>query len=572
MELVQYIRLVRKWLWLILLAAFVAGGVSFIVNTGRPPVYEAQTTISIGRYIESPNPDSSEIRTGIELAQTYAQIVQTTDVLQATIDRLNLTDMAVTDLRRLISTRILTGTSLLVITVTYNDPVLTADIANNLAEQLILQSPTNLTPEQQAQINSANARISELTDQISESQGELDLINRALESESDAESLRSLREDRNIVIEQINQASATIAQFTNTIATLQQRTNSLQIIERARVPTSPSGASIFSTLLLGTMVGAALAIGLALLIEYLDDTIRTTEDAAQMLALPVLGAVVRFGKKGEPYADKLVVNQASMSPIAESYRTLRTNLLYSTANPHRSIYIITSPGPEEGKSVTTANLAITMALAGLQVLLIDADLRRPKVHEIFGLDNSVGLTTLLFADPSVPSSNGTSKFAGEGEDKIPSGLKACLQNTSIPRLRVITSGFIPSNPTEILGSALMQRWIDAFYAAINVDVILFDTPPCLMMADSSILAATIKGEIVLVLDCGRTRRGAALRVKEQFSRLGVTVRGVVVNRVNPRDEAYDYGYGYGYYYAMPEPKDGSGKGLLPRIGRRKERS
>lgn len=563
MELVQYIRLVRKWLWLILLASFVAGGVSFIVNTGRPPVYEAQTTISIGRYIESPNPDSSEIRTGIELAQTYAQIVQTTDVLQATIDALDLTDMSVDSLRRLINTRILPGTSLLVITVTYNDPVLTADIANNLAEQLILQSPTNLTPDQQAQIEFSNARINELTEQLRASQNELDLINRQLETETDEDTIRDLREERNTVIEQINQASATIAQFSNTIATYQQRTNSLQVIERARVPTSPSGASVVSTTLLGIIVGAALAVGVALLIEYLDDTIRTTEDAAQTLALPVLGAIARFGKKNTPYPDRLVVNQPSMSPIAESYRTLRTNLLYSDNKQHKSVYVITSPAPEEGKSVTTANLAITMALAGLQVLLIDADLRRPRVHELFGLDNSVGLTTLLFADPP------TSGNGAHGDDKLPSGLKACLQNTSVPRLRVITSGFIPSNPTEILGSALMQRWVDAFYAATNVDVILFDTPPCLMVADSSVLAATVKAEVVLVLDCGRTRRGGAIRAKEQFTRLGVTVKGVVVNRINPRDEAYDYGYGYGYYYAAPEPENG--KGLLQRFGRTKER-
>lgn len=569
MELVQYIRLVRKWLWLILLAAFVAGGLSFIVNTGRPPVYETQTTLSIGRYIESPNPDSSEIRTGIDLAQTYAQIVQTTDVLQATIDSLNLSDMSVTDLRKLISTRILTGTSLLVIGISYQDPVLAADVANTLAEQLILQSPTNLTPDQQAQIEFANARISELTNQLRESQTELELINSQLETETDADAIRTLREDRNFAIEQINQAAATTAQFTNTIAALQQRTNSLQIIERARVPTSPSGSSIVTTTLLGVMVGAALAFGVALLIEYLDDTIRTTEDAAQTLALPVLGAVVRFGKKNEPYSDKLVTNQASMSPVAESYRTVRTNLLFSQTNQTRAVYVITSPAPEEGKSVTAANLAITMALAGLQVLLIDADLRRPKVHEIFQLDNSVGLTTLLFADPTTGMNGHSSR---KGDENIPSSLKACLQNTSVPRLRVITSGFLPSNPNEVLGSALMQRWIDAFYATTNVDVIIFDTPPCLMVADSPVLAATVKADVILVLDCGHTRRAGAVRAKEQFARVGVTIRGVVVNRINPRDEAYDYGYGYGYYYAMPEAQNGTRKGLFQRSGRSKERT
>jgi non-specific protein-tyrosine kinase len=472
--------------------------------------------------------------------------------------------MTVIDLRRLISTRILTGTSLLVITVSFADPVLAADIANSLAEQLILQSPTNLTPDQQAQIDFANARISELTEQLRESQDDLDLINSQLATETDAEAIRRLREDRNVTIEQINQAAATIAQFTNTIAALQQRTNSLQVIERARIPTSPSGASIVSTTLLGALVGAALAVGVILLIEYLDDTIRTTEDAVQTLALPVLGAVARFGRKNEPYAEKLVFNETSMSPVAESYRTIRTNLLYSNTSHKREIYIITSPAPEEGKSVTAANLAITLAQAGLQVLLIDADLRRPKVHELFRLENSIGLTSLLFAEPP---GNGNGGVSGGVSEKMPNSLKACLKDSSIPRLRVITSGFLPSNPTELLGSALMQRWIDAFYAATNIDVIVFDTPPCLMVADSAVLAATVKADVVLVLDCGRTRRAGAVHAKEQFVRLGVTMRGVVVNRVNPRDEAYHYGYGYGYYDALPVQPNG--RSWLGRLGRRK---
>lgn len=564
MELVQYIRLFRKWLWLILLLAFVGGGISFITNTGRPLVYRAQTTISIGRYIESPNPNYVDIRTGIELAQTYAQIIRTTDVLQGTLDALNLTNMSAAGLRGLISTEILEGTSLMEVTVTYVDPVLTADIANALAEQLILQSPTNLTADQQAQVDFANERIAELTEQVRSSQQELNRINSQLGTETDPDELQQLRDARNTTIEQINQASATIAQFTATVVTLQQRANSLQIIERARVPTASSSSNIVTAVLLGAMVGAAIAGGIALVVEYLDDTIRTTEDAVQTLALPVLGAIARSERKNATYENMLVVNHPSMSPLAESYRTIRTNLLYSEANGRRKTYIISSPAPEEGKSVTAANLAITMAQAGLQVLLVDADLRRPKIHEIFGLENSVGLSSLLLGDPLSEGDGDTSE---QPTDKTSGLLKACLQKTSIRRLSVITSGFTPANPTEILGSTLMQRWGDVFYASTNVDVILFDSPPCLMMADSSVLAAAVKGDVVLVLDSGHTRRAGAIRAKEQFSRLGITIRGVVVNRINPRDEAYGYGYGYGYYYATPASEDVADKGLLSRLRR-----
>src|SRR5262249_42437123 len=143
------------------------------------------------------------------------------------------------------------------------------------------------------------------------------------------------------------------------------------------------------------------------------------------------------------------------------------NLLFTTQS-RKGVYVVTSPSPEEGKSVTTANLAVTMAQAGLQVLLIDADLRRPRIHEIFNLENKVGLTSLLFADPSKEVNQ------DNGLPQMPSNLKHCLQETGIPKLRVITSGFIPSNPTEILGSVLMQRWIDTFRDSSNIDIVLID--------------------------------------------------------------------------------------------------
>ena len=241
-----------------------------------------------------------------------------------------------------------------------------------------------------------------------------------------------------------------------------------------------------------------------------------------------------------------------MTPIAESYRRLRTNLMFTANNGHKSVFIITSPGPEEGKSITAANLAATMANAGVQVLLIDADLRRPKIHTIFELKNEIGLSTLLSAYPGK-----SSDAEPEQEGKSFSKLEQCLQTTIVPRLKIVTSGFSPSNPTEILGSALMKRWIDAFRAAANIDVIIIDTPPALLFADSSVLASISGADVVLVVDGSRTRRGAAVEVKEQFTQLGVNLKGVVVNRLNPRDQGgrYGYGYGYGYYYSAEPGKE-----------------
>lgn len=548
MELIQYIRLLRRWLWLIALAAFIAGVVAFVFASSEPPVYRTQVTLSIGSALDNPNPDFMAVQMGISLTRTYVEIATTYDVLQGTIDQLDL-QVSPSFLRARIDTEIVEDTNLFTIQVQYTDPVLAADIANTLAEELIENSPTGLTPEQQEEVAFLQAQINDMTEQIRSSRLQLETVDARLAAAQTEAAESDLRQQRNDLINQINEANSTVAYFSDTLSNLRQRSNSLEVVESARIP-GPSGTNVFNRTLLGVFVGAALAVGAVLLIEYLDDTIRTTEEAAQTLALPVLGAVMRFGKKTSSYSDRLVSKLPSMSPVAEGYRTIRTNLLFSASmREHKPIYLITSAGPSEGKSITTANLAVTMALAGLDVLLIDADLRRPKVHEIFNLDNSVGLTTLLFADPERLDNSATGHAA-----TLPDNLKECVQTTSVPRLRAITSGFIPSNPTEILGSTIMQKWIETFRQSDDIDVVLIDTPPSLVVADTAVLAATSQAEVVLVLDYARTRRGAALKVKEKFNQLDVKIKGVILNRVNPRDD--DYEYGYGYYYYSPTDKNG----------------
>src|SRR5215207_6079716 len=474
MELIQYLRLFRKWAWLILLAAFLAGGISFIVRTGQPSIYEAQTTISIGRYMEAPNPNSSDIRTGMDLAQTYAELVTTFDVLQGTIDVLQL-PLTADDLKRAIDTRILTGTSLLIISVKYTDPVLTADIANSLAEQLIGHSPTNLTEEQQRQIDLLNSQITALTSQLGDTRAELDSVSQELEAATAFSDTQRLLTQRNILIDQINAAASTIAEFSSTVVSLQERTNALDIVERARIPSSPSGTTTLNTILLGALVGAMLAGGAVLMIEYMDDRIRSSEQASQLLNLPVLGAIVRFGKKTDRYPERLITHPNVPSAVMESYRTLRTNLLFMAEKDTKSVLIVTSPGPVEGKSVTISNLAVSLAQTGMGVVLIDADLRRPKIHEIFGLDNSVGLTNLLLTEPSKLKVMST----GADDDariRQMNELKQVFQHTPIPNLRVITSGFIPSNPAEALGSPQMKWWLQVLLDLPTTNVILIDTP------------------------------------------------------------------------------------------------
>ena len=550
MELVAYLRLFRKWFWLLFLGAFLAGGAAFLMRSRQPDIYTAAVTIQVGSSLDAPNPQLGELNTGVQLARTYAVLAKSRPVLERAVEARDFPFSADT-LRGALSTSIIEGTSLLRLTVTYNDPVLAAEMANEVAQQLILNSPSNLTLEQQAQIDLANEEIAQLTAELQQARDELTALDRQIALAQNADTIADLRDQRNTLADRIVSISGNIAQYSDTVAGLQRRTNSLTVVEEARIPTAPAGNNVLSTTLLGAMVGGALAAGIALLIEYLDDTVRTADEATQMLGLPTLAVIHRFGKSRDSYPQRLITYHDPGSPISEQYRTLRTNLLFSTNGGwSKGAYIVTSPGPSEGKSVTVANLAVTMAMAGLRVLLVDADLRRPRMHEIFNLPNNVGLSTLLSADPNEVS-------AEISRGGMPQNLLECLQDTEIPGLRVISSGFVPLNPTEVLGSIAMQHWFEIFRSSKNVDIVLFDSPPCLVVADSAVLAAAIKAPVVLVLEAGETRRGAAVRAKEQLDQIGVEVKGVVLNSVSAREQGYDYGSGYYYYYYSQDkaPKD-----------------
>lgn len=560
MAVATYMRFIRKWVWLILLAAFVTGGITFILNSGAAPSYQASVMLSIGSFRNDANPDTAEIAIAQNLVATYLAILETRDVLENSLSAVGYEGFPPEALQGVTRAVPLEGTSLFRITVTHPDPIMAADLANALADNLIAQAP-GLSQSEQDRLDNARtelARLQTMRGQLDSQQQELEA---SLAREVDPDAISLLQQQNAQIMSGQRETSQLINSYTTLIDSLENRRNRLEIVEPARVPTNARTVSALSTAMLGALVGAVIAFGAVIALEYLDDVVRSTEIAVQTLGLPVLGAIARIGKRTDKYNDRLVYNYPSMSPIAEGYRTLRTNLLFSSESSNKGVYIITSPSPEEGKSMTTANLAITMALAGLQVLLVDADLRRPKLHEIFELENNVGLTTLLFADPGSASVvlNG-----GSDEVQIPENLQQCLQNTSVPRLRVITSGFIPSNPTEILGSALMQRWIDTFLTSSNIDVVLIDTPPCLMVADSSVLAATAKGEVLLVLDASKTRRGAAEKAKERFEQLGLQVKGVILNRLNPRDETYEYTYAYGYYYTPTSKPNQRGKNTATR--------
>jgi non-specific protein-tyrosine kinase len=196
------------------------------------------------------------------------------------------------------------------------------------------------------------------------------------------------------------------------------------------------------------------------------------------------------------------------SPISEAYRTLRTNLEFSSLDKPIKTMVVTSAGPEEGKSTTLANLAVTIAQGGKRVILADCDLRRPSQHKIFGLENGRGLTTMMVEEEAL---------------KDPP-----LQETGVENLWLLPSGPIPPNPSELLGSRRMEEIIEALLD--RADIVLFDAPPVIAVTDAAVLASKVDG-VLMVINAGGTKREHAQRAKALLEKVNVRIIGAVLNNV-----------------------------------------
>ena len=541
MEFGDYLRVLRRWLWLIVVMVLVGTSATFVYRATRPPIYRASTTILIGNSVNNLDPQVNDIRAAEELAQTYAQLVKSYDIAQDTVNALGLS-LNPARLQGKIRATILPSTSLLRLEVTFDDPILVASIANELANRLLQISP-NLDETDQQQIQFIGTQISDLETEREGLRSQLDAVSSQIQSTSDLATLTELNNTRNALRDQIDQLSSNIVDLTQIVTGLQARTNSLEVVETARVPERPSGNNLIAVLI-GAVASAGVAVLIAIVFEYLNDHYRTADEVTQMLKLSVFGVISTIEEnRREGYQPRLIINQPAFSRVVEEYNTLRANLLFSMEESGQKIFLLTSTAPGEGKSLTSVNLALSLAQTGKRVWLIDADLRRPKVHRIFNLPNEVGLTSLLHAQPLKEGYQPIHLDLAIADD-----LNRAAQRTGVSGLRVITSGFVPNNPNEILGSLLMKRLVKAFQESPHVDVVIFDTPRCLIVSDSLVLSGSTNARALLVVDAKKTRRNAALRAKERFQSVGQSVVGVVLNRADLTQEGY-YGNGYGSYYA-----------------------
>ncbi|CAN5758294.1 hypothetical protein BH23ACT11_BH23ACT11_28080 [soil metagenome] len=474
----ELLQVLWKRIWVVLLMAIVLTGAAVGFSLGQTPKYEASIKILVGQEQSNGTPSQlgSDVQGLQQLTQTVADLVDTRPVAEAVIDRLGLQANPSGFLENL-TVEPVANTQTIEVSYMHPDPEQAQRIANTVGD---------------------------------------------------------------VFSQQVSEVSPSANAITATVW------------ERAAAPEQPVEPNPLRNGLLALFLGLMLGVGLAFLLDYLDDSWRSPDEVQQVSGVPTYGIVPEFkafkkskvpdkskvvarrkknhgGDAGADEAelkdpqhnlsDRLVTAMDSMGVAAESYRTLRTNLLYALVDDPPKVITLTSAGPKEGKSTTCANLGVVLAQAGKRTLVVDCDLRKPVVHKIFGMRNVRGIVDVL-----------------AGQRELPEVWQEPQSN-----LKVVPVGPLPPNPAELLGS---RRFADFLARARrDFDYVLVDAPPVGLVSDPAVVASQGDG-VLLVLDAQNTRKGALRDSMRGLDAVGANVLGTVMNNVKKGKGGYYYGYTY----------------------------
>lgn len=516
-EIRHYISIfLRRW-WLVVLAALLAAGIGYLFSRSQDPVYRATTSVIVGQSIQATQLDSGDIQTSERLALTYGDIARRQPVLEATIISLDLSYFW-QNLRDRVRVNLVPDTQLLEISVEASSREEAIAIADELAEQLILISPTSIqNPEDESARLFVRERLQDLQGKIETSQARLDELARSLAAAPTPEERSQIQSEMNEIESLLVDWENTYARFLEFVGR-EESANYIAVVDKAYASLTPVRPATRLNTLVAGLVGSMLALGVIFVLEYLDVTVKTVDDISQDTNLIPLGSISRFGNGN--FQGRMIVAEDPRSPIAESYRMVRSNIQFMFIdNPGRAI-LVTSPVAGDGKSTTAVNLAIAMAQNDNKTILVDADLRDPELHKILDVSNYNGLTEQL----RQPESQA----------------KTHLHDTEVKGLQLLTAGKHPPDPSELLGSQRMKRLVESL--TFEADVVIFDSPPAAYLTDAAILSRLVDG-VVLVVSVGETRRDEARQAIFNLEQAGANILGVVLNGVTEKRGSYYYAYG-----------------------------
>lgn len=507
MDLRELFLIMRRWLWLLILGAILGGVSTYIFSVYQQPVYEATTEVFISQ------PRSNELSelgylNAYQLLPTYAELMVTDDVLNETATRTNYVIEAEN-----ISVQQIRDTQILQVKVEDTDPVQAAAFANMLVvvfreQQYELQTARYADSKENLETNMEEQRVA------------IDELLEKMAAIPNTAEYKVEREWTNLLLVQANDIYSNLLNNYESLRLAEaQSISTVQLVELAKPDDEPIRPNILTNVILGITVGLMLSGGIVFLVEYLDDTVRTPEEISRGYDLSTLGYIARISIPARNKRTEGVhVLLEPRSPISEAFRSLRTNIEFAgIVSPIRTI-LVTSPGPKEGKSTVSANLAAVMMQGGKRVIIVDCDQRRPRIHKLFGMQNRLGLTGIF-----------------RGQVNLNDAAEKYAENLS-----VITSGAIPPNPAELLGSTMMDKIINRL--SEMADIVILDSPP-MVVTDPAILSTKVDG-VILVVNPGLTKKEAFKAAMTQLKRSEARILGVVVNQIGKKSSHY-----YEYYYA-----------------------
>jgi non-specific protein-tyrosine kinase len=515
----QYLSLFWHWAWLFFIVAIVAGSVSYFVSSRMLPFYQSSTTMLVNEAPATKATDYTSVLMSKQLTSTYAQMMITDPILNQVIKEVSIGN-SINELKDWIDVGVIRDTQLVQVTVTTTDPEFSAKIANAIVKVFAEQI-------QAIQIGRFVQSKAALETQLAETDKQIILYTDKVEEATTTEEKERL--------------DAKLTQYRSIYANLLLSYEQIRLAEAQSVSSvvqvetaTPNDIPVSPKTLLNTVLAAVAGFLLAMIIivtrEALDDTIKTPKDIIQKFQLPVLGVINRH-----PTNDKMPISLTEpRSPTAEAYRALRTNLNYTSVDHPLKKILVTSAEPGEGKSTTISNLAVVLAQNGSRVIIADCDMRHPRLNAYFNLPNRIGMST-LFSHQEV--------------------VKSVRQSTGLDGLSVVTTGPLPPNPSELMGSQTMQKILNLM--GENADIVLIDTPPVLAVTDAAALAPSLDG-VVLVVQPGKTRTTAFKQTLEQLSQVNARVLGVVLNNVVTRGKSYGYHYKEYRNYTAYQTYYGSG--------------
>ncbi len=504
LELRDYLRVLRRRKWLIAAVTVVVVGAALAASFAQTPVYRASAQVLLeSRVSESLfNPSTGQRNDPAREVDTQIHVIESRPVRDLVQKKLG----SVPD----VSASAVGQTDVIQLSVESTDAKRAADVANAYVEAYRAFRTTQVQDDYLAAIQQVQDRIADLQHQI-------DALVPVGGKPADADT-----EARRQAL--LQQQVALQARLGDLQTNSQLSSGGVQPVTPATEPGSPVRPAPKRNAAVALALGLVLGVGLAFLFEYLDDTIRGRDDVERVGAgLPVVGTIPPVPGWKDRKQPVLVAVTQPKSMVAEAYRSLRTSVQFLGLDRPLKTLQITSPSAGEGKTVTAANLGVTMANAGQRVVVVGCDLRKPRVHAFFGLDNTVGFTDVL-----------------KGEVPLSAALQAV---PDVPNLAVLASGPPPPNPSEILGGGRAGEVLDALRA--SSDLVILDSAPVLPVTDAAVLAARADATLVVAV-AGETHRKRLQQALDRLAQVGAPLAGIVLNEAR-EEGGYGYGYRYGYY-------------------------